>query len=78
MLFTHFKFNLWYVYIYIACRYGEEGLKEGGGVHFTDGFSLFETLFGGGLGGRDRGPKKADDITHHLKLSLEDLYAGKT
>ncbi|KAA6397479.1 MAG: putative dnaJ subfamily A member 1 [Streblomastix strix] len=59
-------------------KYGEEGLKEGGGVHFTDGFSLFETLFGGGLGGRDRGPKKADDITHHLKLSLEDLYAGKT
>ena len=33
-------------------------------------------MFGGG--GGPRGPKKGDDVKHVLKVSLEDLYKGKT
>ncbi|KAK2952928.1 putative Chaperone protein DnaJ [Blattamonas nauphoetae] len=60
-------------------KYGEEGLKEGGGMQFHDAGNLFEELFGGifGGGGR-RGPRKADDVVHHLQLPLEDIYTGKT
>jgi DnaJ family protein A protein 2 len=35
-------------------------------------------FFGGGGGGRPQGPKKGKDIVHRIKVSLEDLYKGKT
>ncbi|TPX37585.1 hypothetical protein SmJEL517_g00472 [Synchytrium microbalum] len=69
-------------------RYGEEGLSNdggmGGGVSPED---LFSQLFGGGLFGggggggrssRPSGPRRGKDMAHSLKVSLEDLYKGKT
>jgi len=64
-------------------QYGEEGLKEGGG-----GFSaedIFSQFFGGGFfggGGPRRGgrpqQRRGEDLQHPLKVTLEDLYKGKT
>ncbi|KAJ3236816.1 hypothetical protein HDU78_004423 [Chytriomyces hyalinus] len=66
-------------------RYGEEGLEGaggmGGGMNPGD---LFSQLFGGGDpfggrgGGRSSGPRRGKDMAHALKVSLEDLYKGKT
>ncbi|KAI8343627.1 hypothetical protein BC941DRAFT_448391 [Chlamydoabsidia padenii] len=67
-------------------QYGEEGLNGQGGMGGMDAEDLFSQLFGGGLfggggGGRSRGPqgpRRGKDMVHHLKVSLEDLYKGKT
>lgn len=61
-------------------QFGEEGLSgQGGGMDAED---LFSQLFGGGLfsggGGRPSGPRRGKDLVHQLKVSLEDLYKGKT
>ncbi|KAI9470016.1 MAG: ATPase GET3 [Benjaminiella poitrasii] len=70
--------------------YGEEGLngQGAGGMNAED---LFSQLFGGvdgmaggffgGMGGGRRGPqgpRRGKDMMHQLKVTLEDLYAGKT
>ncbi|ETV96704.1 hypothetical protein H310_10021 [Aphanomyces invadans] len=55
-------------------RYGEEGLQQGGGGGHP-GADIFSQMFGGG---RPRGPQRGEDLTHPLKVSLEDLYNGKT
>jgi len=66
-------------------RYGEEGLKGGGGGPSAEDF--FDSFFGGGFGSffggpggpgakRPRGPRKGDDVVHPLDVSLEDLYKG--
>jgi DnaJ-class molecular chaperone len=42
---------------------------------------IFERFFGGGMfggGGRERGPRRGEDLVHHLAVTLEDLYNGKT
>ncbi|RUS78151.1 hypothetical protein EGW08_014080 [Elysia chlorotica] len=66
-------------------RHGLDGLKEGaGGGGFGNG-SMFEDLFGGffgfpgmsGMGG-GRGRRRGEDTLHPLRVSLEDLYNGKT
>jgi DnaJ family protein A protein 2 len=68
-------------------RYGEEGLTGSGAGAGAGGVSaedLFSQLFGGGGGmfggGRQqqRGPRKGKDMSHTLKVTLEDLYKGKT
>ncbi|KAL2916545.1 Type I HSP40 co-chaperone [Polyrhizophydium stewartii] len=64
-------------------QYGEEGLSgDGPGGHGMSPEDLFSQLFGGGMfgGGRGRpsGPRKGKDMAHSLKVSLEDLYKGKT
>eukprot|EP00956_Cyclotella_meneghiniana_P028790 scaffold68055_cov60-Cyclotella_meneghiniana.AAC.2 len=59
-------------------KYGLEGLADesGGGGGAEDLFSMF---FGGrGGGGRSSGPRKGESVNHPLKVSLEDLYNGKT
>uniref|UniRef100_A0A7N8WVN0 DnaJ heat shock protein family (Hsp40) member A2b n=1 Tax=Mastacembelus armatus TaxID=205130 RepID=A0A7N8WVN0_9TELE len=66
-------------------RYGEQGLREGGGggPGMDD---IFSHIFGGGLfgfmggqgRGRNGGRRKGEDMVHPLKVSLEDLYNGKT
>ncbi|ORX54377.1 ATPase GET3 [Hesseltinella vesiculosa] len=62
-------------------QFGEEGLN-GQGMDM-DPNDLFSQLFGGGLfggggrGGRS-GPRRGKDMYHALKVSLEDLYKGKT
>jgi DnaJ family protein A protein 2 len=65
-------------------KYGLKGMQQGA----QDGFggdSLFSHLFGGGLfggfggfGGPHRRRHKGEDTVHPLKVSLEDLYNGKT
>ena len=61
-------------------KYGEEGLKEGGGGMHDPG-SIFESFFGGGGfgGGRQqqRGPRKTEDIVFELPVELEDMYNGR-
>lgn len=58
-------------------KYGLEGLSdEGGGGGGQD--DLFSMFFGGQRGGRSAGPRKSESVNHPLKVSLEDLYNGKT
>jgi len=66
-------------------KYGLEGLKEGrGGPGFGDASDIFSMFFGGGGspfgggGGRSRGPRRGQDMGHELRVTLEDLYNGKT
>lgn len=60
-------------------KYGLDGISDeggrGGGRSADDIFSMF---FGGGGGGAPRGPRKGEDVNHPIKVSLEDLYNGKT
>lgn len=60
-------------------QYGKKGLEGGGGSGMDPG-DLFSQLFGGGMfGGRSRnGPKRGKDLQHRIKVSLEELYVGKT
>ena len=56
-------------------QYGEEGVESGGGGSQAD---LFSELFGGGGGRRGRsGPRKGEDIVHHIQVGLVDLFKGK-
>lgn len=70
-------------------QYGEEGLEGGagmgGGMSAEDLFSQFFGGMGGGMGNmfsggsmQQQGPKRSRDIVHIHKVSLEDLYKGKT
>eukprot|EP00457_Paulinella_chromatophora_P006263 gb/GEZN01006281.1/.p1 GENE.gb/GEZN01006281.1/~~gb/GEZN01006281.1/.p1 ORF type:complete len:445 (+),score=88.03 gb/GEZN01006281.1/:25-1359(+) len=64
-------------------KYGEEGLKEGGGAGFRDAHSMFADLFGfgGGMfgGGRGRGgPRKTEDIRFKLGVTMSEFYTGHT
>jgi len=59
-------------------KFGLEGLSdEGGGGGGAD--DLFSMFFGGGAGRRgSQEPRKSESVNHPLKVSLEDLYNGKT
>ncbi|KAI9142638.1 hypothetical protein BKA69DRAFT_1067449 [Paraphysoderma sedebokerense] len=62
-------------------QYGEEGLEGGAGGPGMSPEDLFSHFFGGfGGGGRrqQQGPRRGKDMAHNLKVSLEDLYKGKT
>lgn len=69
-------------------QYGEEGLKEGGAGAGFSAEDIFSQFFGGGFfgGGGGQGPRrgggrqqrKGEDLQHPLKVTLEDLYKGKT
>jgi len=59
-------------------QYGLEGVEnEGGPGGPGAGDDLFSMFFGGG-GGRRAGPRKGPSLQHPLKVSLNDLYNGKT
>jgi DnaJ homolog subfamily A member 2 len=58
-------------------KYGLEGVENEGGVSAAGGEDLFSMFFGGGRG-RSQGPRKSPSVNHPLKVSLEDLYNGKT
>jgi DnaJ homolog subfamily A member 2 len=69
--------------------HGEEGLEGGGAGNgmaaedlfaqfFGGGGGPFGNMFGGSGGGRPQGPPKAKTIAHVHKVSLEDIYKGKT
>lgn len=66
-------------------QWGEEGLQGDGGMGgFTNAEDLFAQFFGGGFFGgggrssRPSGPRKGKDVQHALKVTLADLYNGKT
>eukprot|EP00579_Thalassiosira_antarctica_P006003 CAMPEP_0201881754 /NCGR_PEP_ID=MMETSP0902-20130614/11955_1 /ASSEMBLY_ACC=CAM_ASM_000551 /TAXON_ID=420261 /ORGANISM="Thalassiosira antarctica, Strain CCMP982" /LENGTH=420 /DNA_ID=CAMNT_0048410017 /DNA_START=60 /DNA_END=1322 /DNA_ORIENTATION=+ len=60
-------------------KYGLEGLSEDGGGGGGGQDDLFNMFFGGSRGGgRAAGPRKSESVNHPLKVSLEDLYNGKT
>ncbi|KAI8644910.1 hypothetical protein BD408DRAFT_412696 [Parasitella parasitica] len=74
-------------------QYGEEGLSgQGGGHGGMNAEDLFSQFFGGassmggggffgGMGGGRRGPqgpRRGKDVMHTLKVSLEELFCGKT
>ena len=48
------------------------------GVNAAGGEDLFSMFFGGGGRSRRAGPRKGPSVNHPLKVSLEDLYNGKT
>jgi len=60
-------------------KYGEDGLKEGGGG--GGGMDdIFSQMFGGGMrrqGGPQK-PKKGKPVMHPMKLTLADIYNGKS
>lgn len=56
-------------------KFGLEGVSDDSPGHTSD--DLFSMFFGGGRGRRS-GPRKGEDLNHPLKVSLEDLYNGKT
>lgn len=60
-------------------KYGEDGLKEGG-AHAGGMEDLLGGLFGmgGRRGPQNQGPKKGKPVMHPIKLTLEEIYSGKT
>jgi len=59
-------------------KYGLEGVSEDGGGGGGGQDDLFNMFFGGQGGRRPQGPRKSESVNHPLKVSLEDLYNGKT
>lgn len=61
-------------------KYGLEGVSEDGGPASAGGEDLFSMFFGGSGGRRSgkSGSRKGPALNHPLKVSLEDLYNGKT
>lgn len=57
-------------------QFGLDGVS-GNAAAGDMGDDLFNMFFPGGSG-RSRGPSRGDDVNHPLKVSLEDLYTGKT
>jgi DnaJ family protein A protein 2 len=58
-------------------KYGLEGVNEDGHGG-PGGEDLFSMFFGGGRRSGRSGPRKGPSVNHPLKVSLEDLYNGKT
>jgi DnaJ family protein A protein 2 len=56
-------------------KFGLDGVSDDSPGHTSD--DLFSMFFGGGRS-RSSGPRKGEDLNHPLKVSLEDLYNGKT
>lgn len=62
-------------------QHGLEGVVDDdgtGGRGHEDLFSMFFGGRGGRGGGGNRGPRKGPSFNHPVKVSLEDLYNGKT
>lgn len=58
-------------------KFGLEGVADEGGGGGAGAEDLFSMFFGG-AGRRRQGPKRGEDVNHPIKVSLEDLYNGKT
>uniref|UniRef100_A0A7S4K5T0 J domain-containing protein n=1 Tax=Odontella aurita TaxID=265563 RepID=A0A7S4K5T0_9STRA len=61
-------------------KYGLEGVSEDGRGGGPGGGAddLFSMFFGGQRGSGRSGPRKGPSVNHPIKVSLEDLYNGKT
>ena len=42
------------------------------------GDDIFSQMFGGGGGRRPQGPQKGKNVQHAIKVTLEEIYKGKT
>jgi DnaJ homolog subfamily A member 2 len=61
-------------------QYGLQGVDDDDGAA-ARGEDLFSMFFGGGgrrSGSGNAGPRKGPSVNHPIKVSLEDLYNGKT
>jgi DnaJ homolog subfamily A member 2 len=58
-------------------KYGLEGVADDDDAA-ARGEDLFSMFFGGGRRSQRSGPKKGPSVNHPIKVSLEDLYNGKT
>lgn len=58
-------------------KYGEEGLKEGGGGAGGGMDDILSQMFGGRGRAQQSGPKKGKPVMHPLKVTLEEIYSGK-
>jgi len=56
-------------------KYGLDGVSDDGPGRSPD--DLFSMFFGGQRGASS-GPRKGENVNHPIKVSLEDLYNGKT
>ena len=57
-------------------QYGEDAVKDGSMSHSSSmGDGIFSELFGGGRRQRER---RGENVTHHIKVSLEEMYNGTT
>jgi DnaJ homolog subfamily A member 2 len=61
-------------------KYGLDGVMDDDDGAAARGEDLFSMFFGGGgrRSQRSSGPKKGPALNHPIKVSLEDLYNGKT
>lgn len=64
-------------------QYGEEAVKDGsmGGGHGGHSGDIFSDLFGmggRGGGGGSRRERKADDVHHKMKVTMEEMYTGRS
>jgi DnaJ family protein A protein 2 len=59
-------------------QYGLEGVNDDAEGTARRGEDLFSMFFGHGGGGRSSGPRKSPSVNHPIKVSLADLYNGKT
>lgn len=62
-------------------QYGKKGLEAGGNPQGGSPDDIMSMFFGGGRQRQSReqsGPKKGDPVVHPLRVSLKDLYKGKT
>ena len=55
-------------------------MQDGSGMGGGNARDVFETLFGGGMGGgrRPQGKRKGQDVVHGIKATLDQLYNGAT
>lgn len=56
-------------------RFGEEGMKEGGGEGFSSPMDIFDMFFGGGRRQRERNTR-TKNIVQSLKVTLDETYNG--
>jgi DnaJ homolog subfamily A member 2 len=59
-------------------KYGLEGVNDGHNYGGGEAEDLFSMFFGGGGRRQSSGPRKSPSIQHPIKVSLEDLYNGRT
>uniref|UniRef100_M4BP57 RxLR effector candidate protein n=1 Tax=Hyaloperonospora arabidopsidis (strain Emoy2) TaxID=559515 RepID=M4BP57_HYAAE len=59
-------------------RYGEDGLSHAGNDGGNDPFDVFSQFFGGGRQRREQEPSRGPDVVMPLRVSLADLYKGKS
>jgi molecular chaperone DnaJ len=58
--------------------FGGPGFGSGGAQGFGDFSDIFESFFGGGAGGRQRGPARGADLRYDMEITLDDAFHGKS